>query len=242
MENLRAPSTLERWLTARPSAPVITYYGDEGVRIELSGATAANAVHKAVNLFAHDMLLDPGDLVWLNLPTCHWQVPVLAVAAWAAGLVLAIGPSAPAGAAATLGTGAGPAIGIPLAVSMHPWGLPLGQATPAGWEDLAAIARIQPDRASLRWPPADLPWLQVEGSGHAESGEQLLRTADDLRAVWGLPDGGRLLSCLPPTSSRGLLACTMVPASAGGAVILTTSEGSAGILRQEGNAVCAFDV
>lgn len=241
MEILRPSTALEHWLRVRSSAPVITYYADDGARIELSGATAANAVSKAVNLFTHELLLGEGDVVWLDLPASHWQAPVLAIAAWAAGLRLALGPQAPAGAAATLGTGAGAAAGVALAVSMHPWGMPLGAATPPGWEDLAAISRIQPDQAWLRWTPAEEVWLEDAAAGPL-SGEHLLRSAADLQAAWSLPIGGRLLTQRPIATYGGLLACTLVPAVAQATVILATITEATGILRQEGNAVRALDV
>lgn len=242
MPHLHPADLLERWLTDRPSAPLITYYGGDGVRIELSGATTTNTVHKAVNLFRYELGLQPGEVVWLDLP-CHWQFPVLAIGVWGAGLTVAIGAEPPPGAAATLGTGSGRAVGDAWAVSQHPWGLPLGAATPSGWEDLAEVLRVQPDRASLEWPGPDLPWLLSNSPGRQRlTGRQLVDTAQHLAASWGAGACGRLVSPLPPASVAGLLAGTAVPAAIGGSVILSTSASLGEILRQEGNAVEVSDV
>jgi uncharacterized protein (TIGR03089 family) len=207
----------------------------------LSGSTAANAVAKGVNLFRGELLLDPGEMVWIDLP-CHWQAPVLALAVWASGLVVAIGPEPPADAAATLGTGqrSDRAAGVPLAVSLHPFGMPLGAATPDGWEDYAAAARVQPDAASLRWPDADSGWLLADGE--VLTGTSLVVQAEALADRWRLPRGGALLSQLPPTTAAGLLASTFVPAVRGGSVLLTDMAETTAITRQEGNQAVAHGV
>ena len=243
---LPAPAqVLTRWLTERPSAPIITYYGGDGARVELSAATTANAVHKAVNLFADELLLDPGDVVWLGLP-CHWQAPIIAMGAWAAGLTVAVGPRPPAGTAATLSDpDAGvDAVGAALAVSLHPWGLPLGPAAPAGWDDFAALARSQPDAAVLRWPDSGQPWLLGPGPGGAPglTGPGLAELSARLATAWSLTAGGGLLSSLRPDRAAGLLACTLVPASVAGRVILADGADEAQISQQERNQASASDV
>jgi uncharacterized protein (TIGR03089 family) len=230
---------LTDWLRDRGPSPAIAWYGLDEVRVELSGLTAANAVAKAVNLLRDDLLLDAGEVVWLDLPS-HWQAPLLAVAAWAAGLCVAVGPVPPANAAATLSTGGGAVAGIPLAVSLHPWGLPLGSRTPAGWEDYAALSRSQPDRTTFTWPSSADAWLLAEG--RPRSGSDLLARAGELARTWALAPLGRLFSPLPVSTEVGLLAATLVPALVGGSVILASSEAQERILRQEGNAVVARDV
>jgi uncharacterized protein (TIGR03089 family) len=218
--DLPLPAVLERWLAAAPqSRPALTHLGPDGTRIELSAATLANAVAKGVNLFAEELLLEPGDLVAVDLPR-HWQVPVVVLSAWAAGLTVALGPVP--GAAATLaapGPGAAaPPTGEALAVSLHPWGLPLAADTPAGWQDWAALARMQPDLAHLRWPAAGTPWLQ--DGARAWSADGLLARAQELAAAWQVPTGGRLLTLLDPLAPDGLLALTAVPAAVLGSAVL----------------------
>jgi uncharacterized protein (TIGR03089 family) len=230
---------LDHWLRARSAAPAITYYGTDGGRVELSGVTAANAVAKAANVFTGELLLDPGEVVWIDLP-CHWQSPILTIAAWAAGLTVAVGPEAH-GAAATVSSRAEPhrATGTGLAVSLHPFGQPLGADTPAGWEDLAALARIQPDSATPVWPEQDQPWVACPDP---VTGIELLQRSEESAARWDLPEGGRLLSRLAPQSLLPLLACTLVPAIRGGSLILTDMADVTAIVRQEGNLVVADSV
>lgn len=239
MPNSQPPGAwASSWWQARSAAPLITYYGADGSRIELSGATAANAVAKAVHLFREELLLDPGEPVWIDLP-CHWQAPVLALAVWASGLVVAIGPEPPANAVATLATGERPdrASGVPLAVSLHPFGMPLGAAVPDGWQDYAAAARVQPDAAMLRWPGADDGWLVADGE--VLTGAALVAQAETLAQQWQLPPGGALLSQLPPVTTIGLLAGTFVPAMRGGSALLTDMADTTAITRQEGNQAVA---
>ncbi len=229
---------MSRWLSDRPSAPIITYYGPGVARVELSAATCANAVCKAANLFTDELMLQPGDTVWLDLP-CHWQAPISAVAAWAAGLSVAVGPP-PREASATISTGTtGPPLGVGLAVSLHPWGLPLGAATPAGWEDFAAVAQMQPDAAHWQWPRAGAVWLAGD---EALSGDALEARAGDLVRSWAVPPAGRLLSTRGTTDITGLLACTVVPALVGGGVVLACEGDVGNISRQERNDATTSDV
>lgn len=230
---------VSRWLAQSPSAPAITYYGPGAARIELSRATAANAVHKAANLFRDELMLDPGDVVRLALP-CHWQAPVLAFGAWAAGLTVAVGPAG--AAAATLGTSDPPAdaSGIRLAVPMDPWGLPLRDATPPGWEDYAAMARSQPDVAQLVWPERGEPW--IEGGGTTWGEAALVDRCSELAAAWGMPNGGRLSTGSAPDTVDRLLACTLVPALCDGGAILVNGVDMARVTSQERNEAAAFDV
>ncbi len=227
------------WLTRTPSAPLITYYGPGATRIELSGATAANAVSKAANLFADELLAEPGDVVWFRLP-CHWQAPVLALGAWAAGLTIALGETAPDPAIATVASEFdAPPAGTGLAVSLHPWGLPLGRGTPAGWEDLAGLARSQPDSASWQWPGEAERWLLTDCG---RDGASLARDSRRLAGEWALPEGGRLLVTAAPTGLAAFLACTLVPALARGSLILADGADVEEVTRQEGNAARAPDV
>ncbi len=209
--------------------------------MELSAASAANAVHKAANFFADEVLAEPGSVAWLDVP-CHWQAPILAIGAWAAGLTVALGPQPPPGAVLALSAnpGAAPGVEEACAVSLHPWGLPLGAETPEGWDDLAALVRGQPDSAALRWPPPHQPWLV--GPAGSLTGAEALHRAEELALRWGLPPAGRLLSSLSPRTLEGLLAAAVVPAAVEGSVVLTTMTDTTSIARQEGNHATASGV
>jgi len=77
------PSTvtdlLER-LVATGGRPALTWYGDDGERIELSGAVLGNWVSKTVNLLVEEFDAGPGTDVVVDLPV-GWRQTVWALAA-----------------------------------------------------------------------------------------------------------------------------------------------------------------
>jgi uncharacterized protein (TIGR03089 family) len=82
------PQLLDRRLVRDPGQPLVTFYDDaSGERTELSVKTFANWVSKTANLYADELMLDPGDTVRVSLPT-HWLGPVFLGAALTVGLEL----------------------------------------------------------------------------------------------------------------------------------------------------------
>jgi uncharacterized protein (TIGR03089 family) len=82
------PDLLSRRLAADPGQPLVTFYDDAtGERTELSVKTFANWVSKTANLYADELVLDPGDAIRIDLPP-HWLGPVFLSAAWSCGLEL----------------------------------------------------------------------------------------------------------------------------------------------------------
>lgn len=80
------PELLDRRLAKDPGQPLVTFYDDATAeRTELSVTTFANWVNKTANLFADELMLEPGDPVRIALPP-HWLAPVFLAAAWACGL------------------------------------------------------------------------------------------------------------------------------------------------------------
>jgi uncharacterized protein (TIGR03089 family) len=80
------PDLLARRLDADPGQPLVTFYDDAtGERTELSVKTFANWVSKTANLYADELMLDPGDAIRIDLPP-HWLGPVFLAAAWTCGL------------------------------------------------------------------------------------------------------------------------------------------------------------
>jgi uncharacterized protein (TIGR03089 family) len=73
-----------RTFAADPGRPRITWYGDAGERIELSGAVLENWVNKTTNLLVEEFDAAPGLRVLLDLPP-HWRSIVWALAVWRAG-------------------------------------------------------------------------------------------------------------------------------------------------------------
>ncbi|MFI2753063.1 TIGR03089 family protein [Cellulomonas sp. P22] len=73
-----------RLITREPGRPRITWYGDGGERVELSGAVLENWVNKTVNLLVEEFDVEPGTRVLIDLPP-HWRTVVWALAVWRAG-------------------------------------------------------------------------------------------------------------------------------------------------------------
>jgi uncharacterized protein (TIGR03089 family) len=80
------PELLDRRLATGAGQPLVTFYDDAtGERTELSVTTFANWVSKTANLYADELMLEPGDLLRIDLPP-HWLSPVFLAAAWTYGL------------------------------------------------------------------------------------------------------------------------------------------------------------
>lgn len=71
-----------------PSTPRLTWYGDDGERVDLSGRVLMNWVVKAANLLALEADADDGSLVHVDLPA-HWRALVWTLGTWAVGAHLA---------------------------------------------------------------------------------------------------------------------------------------------------------
>ncbi|MFC8922709.1 TIGR03089 family protein [Cellulosimicrobium sp. NPDC057127] len=75
---------LLRLVTRDPGRPRLTWYGDDGERVELSGAVLENWVNKVTNLLVEEFDTGPGTHVTLDLPP-HWRTVVWALAVWRTG-------------------------------------------------------------------------------------------------------------------------------------------------------------
>ena len=71
-------------LTREAGRPRITWYGQGGERVELSGAVLENWVNKTANLLVEEFDAGPGTVVGLDLPA-HWRTLVWALATWRVG-------------------------------------------------------------------------------------------------------------------------------------------------------------
>ncbi|WP_020017736.1 TIGR03089 family protein [Promicromonospora sukumoe] len=83
-------------LAADGGRPRLTWYGDDGERVELSGAVLANWASKTVNLLVEEFDAAPGTTVVVDLPV-HWRAAVWTLAAWRAGATVALPDAAVAG-------------------------------------------------------------------------------------------------------------------------------------------------
>lgn len=82
-------SDLLRLITRDPGRPRLTWYGDDGERIELSGAVLENWVNKTTNLLVEEFDAQPGTRIVLDLPV-HWRTVVWALAAWRVGATVVL--------------------------------------------------------------------------------------------------------------------------------------------------------
>lgn len=80
---------LQALITRDPGRPRVTWYGDDGERVELSGAVLHNWVNKTVNLLVEEFDAAPGVRVLLDLPP-HWRSIVWALATWRTGATLVV--------------------------------------------------------------------------------------------------------------------------------------------------------
>ncbi|MBL0885884.1 TIGR03089 family protein [Myceligenerans indicum] len=87
-------STLLERLQSDPGRPRLTWYGDDGERIELSGAVLANWVAKTTNLLVEEYDVQPGSMVGVNLPV-HWRTVTWALASWRVGATVVLLDGAP---------------------------------------------------------------------------------------------------------------------------------------------------
>jgi uncharacterized protein (TIGR03089 family) len=74
-------------------APRLTWYGDGGERVELSGAVLANWVTKSTNLLVEELDTGPGTELALDLPP-HWRTIVWALAGWRCGACVGVDAAA----------------------------------------------------------------------------------------------------------------------------------------------------
>lgn len=69
------------------ASPLLTWYGDPGERVELSGHVFDNWVAKSANLLAEEFDAGPGTRILLDLPA-HWKSLAIAFAIWSTGAEL----------------------------------------------------------------------------------------------------------------------------------------------------------
>jgi len=143
------PDLLGRRLAADPSQPLVTFYDDAtGERTELSVKTFANWVSKTANLYAEELMLDPGDTVRIDLPP-HWLGPVFLAAAWSCGLDVADPADGAADDAAEVAVVGPQGLDRPgrttLACSLTPFATPFREPLPAGLLDHGVLWSGQSD-------------------------------------------------------------------------------------------------
>jgi uncharacterized protein (TIGR03089 family) len=147
-----AGSLLAGALRSDPGRPLLTMYDDAtGERIELSVTTFANWVFKTANLLIDELMLEPGELVALDLPA-HWQPAVIQVAVLVAGGQLGREPARITFWLEGTELPVDPVVEEIVGLSLRPMGMGLA-ATPPGVMDYAVDVRGHGDHYSPRNPP-----------------------------------------------------------------------------------------
>ncbi|KQR17791.1 TIGR03089 family protein [Cellulomonas sp. Leaf334] len=171
-------------LVREPGRPRVTWYGDGGERVELSGAVLGNWVSKTTNLLVEEFDAAPGTRITLDLPP-HWRTVVWALAVWRSGACVV----APGGADGDVLVSDSPA-GTPTTAQVVAVALPaLARAFPGtlppGAIDAASAVMTYGD--AIGWTaPVDPAAPALEGA------DERSRTHEDLLAG-PAPSPGRVL-------------------------------------------------
>ena len=190
---------LQAW---EPAAPRLTWYGDDGERVELSGRVLANWTVKAANLLAAECGAGPGTTVLLDLPA-HWRLLVWALGGWAVGAELTAPDGDPDVVVATdperwSGSGAH-VVAVALPALARAWSGPL----PAGTVDGASELMGQPDVPVFAVAP-------VRAAAPGAEPTRVLLLADDpatlLELAWPVWESGGSIVLVTPRGDDELAA------------------------------------
>lgn len=189
------------------SAPLLTWYGANGARTELSVSSFENWVAKTVNLLS-DSGIGPGSVVRLDAlrdHPAHWMALLWPIAIWDAGATIDLAATDP-DLVVTGPAGASPPTTAPgFACSLDAWGRPCDP--PAGLLDYTEEALSQPDVCLAESPTA---------SEYLWSGNGGALTLADLLALPSITD--RVL--MAPSDARQALELLVSAVLGGGSVVL----------------------
>ncbi|BDZ42848.1 hypothetical protein GCM10025865_21470 [Paraoerskovia sediminicola] len=214
-----------------PGTPRVTWYGDDGERIELSGAVLENWVAKSTNLLVEELDVGPGSTVALDLPV-HWRSVVWALASWQAGGTVAIsdgqhdpsdgGPGSAADVAVTTRPDAWGSTADVVAVALPALARRYPDPLPAGAVDAASAVMTYADQVG--WVPstdADAPAL-APGDGTTSFAELSTAGLGAAEAL-GAPRAARVLLGPERGLAATLLAVLGVLTTDGSVVLVSPS-------------------
>jgi len=204
---------LNRRVRSDGARPLVTWYGPDGGRTELSAVSFANWVDKTANLLVDTLGLGGGDAVAMPLARRHpghWMTLVWYAATWRAGMCVDLGPDTVASVDVV-----GPELDLTsaadhLACSLHPLGLGFTSPLPTGVIDYAAEVKIEPD--AYLGPQAD-----PDGLAWREPGRSITQTR--LLDVEPVHDRVLVTADQPWTAVRDAL---LRPVLGGGSAVVAT--------------------
>jgi len=207
-------------LTRDPGRPRLTWYGDGGERVELSGAVLDNWVSKTANLLVEELDAGPGTRVLLDLPA-HWRTVVWALAVWRVGacVVLPGASGTPADVVVTDRPQAHAGARDLLAVALPALARRVDDLPPGA---LDAAASVMTYADVVGWAPATDPSRPalVDAAG-ATSHAALLAAAAATAQTAGLDGTTRgLLTAVPDDPGTVLRAVLSLLAAGGSAVLV----------------------
>ncbi|KZM33921.1 TIGR03089 family protein [Oerskovia enterophila] len=160
---------LQRLIIRDPGRPRVTWYGDDGERVELSGAVLHNWINKTVNLLVEEFDAAPGTRVLLDLPP-HWRAIVWGLAAWRTGATLVLLPDTAASGVVEQEEGAG----VPALPELARDVDVVVTSRPAAWTGTRAPVVAVPLPALARRFDGDLPAGAIDaGSAVMTYGDQI---------------------------------------------------------------------
>jgi uncharacterized protein (TIGR03089 family) len=202
-------------LTRDPGRPRLTWYGDAGERVELSGAVLANWVTKTANLLVEEVDAGPHVHVRLDLPG-HWRAVVWALAVWRVGACVVVGHDEPATVTVTPDPAAHR--GTVVAVALPALARRFAGDLPPGAIDGAAVLGYGD---ALGWvPPPDLDAPALVGRSGTTPHVSLLRPD---------PSAERVLLDADAAPLDLLLARVLGVLAADGSVVLAGGSSASGL-------------
>ncbi len=210
---------------SNPGAPLVTFVdAQRGDRVELSGTSVENAAAKIANALRDEFDVEAGAAVTARLPL-HWQRTAWCAGLWTAGAVIVLDPAASADLLVVderTALASPPVAPTVLAVSLHPFGLPIPGDLPVGVQDATLAVRAQPDAYLFEPPQAALEALHLAGTLLTQ--DDVWNRAGALAEQWHLDDGGRLLVTEDVDDLDAWIACLAVPLVSRGSVVLAVGE------------------
>lgn len=205
--------------------PLVTFVSTrDGSRTELSATSVANAAAKIANALVMEFDAEPGTRVGLALPW-HWQRATWLGGIWASGCVAVVDEESVSSCDLVvtdeLSCEQLIARGCTdvLAVSLHPFGLPITTPLPQGSRDVTVDVRNQPDALLVGGRFDDTPALELQGTVSTQS--EVIAAALALAQTWGIAEGSRsLLARDDMSESESWIAPLALPLVTHGSVVM----------------------